>query len=155
MATGAYGHPRPIQFTGMDSFPGKILHSSQYKTGAVFTGQNVLVAGFGNSACEIAMDLYEQGALPSMSVRSPVNVIPRDVLGIPVLALSLLMSPLPPRMADSISAPLMRLLPGELTALGLQKKAYGPLEEINRYGHLCSAGTGNVGTSMKLGNISA
>jgi hypothetical protein len=144
MATGAYGRPRAIQFTGMDSFPGKIVHSSQYKTGAAFTGQNVLVVGFGNSACEIAIDLYEQGALPSMSVRSPVNVIPRDVLGIPVLALSLLLRPLPPRVADSISAPMMRLLLGNLTRLGLQKKAYGPLEEINRYGQVPLLDVGTI-----------
>lgn len=69
MATGAYGRPRPVHFEGLESFPGPVLHSCDYKTGAVFAGQRVLVVGFGNSACEIAVDPYEQGALPSMSVR--------------------------------------------------------------------------------------
>jgi hypothetical protein len=112
------------------------MHSYEYKTGSDFKGQNVLVIGFGNSACEIAIDLYEQGAIPSMAVRSPVNVIPRDVLGIPVLELSLLMSRLPPRVADAISTPLMRWLIGDLTKLGLKKKSYGPLEEIQRDGNV-------------------
>src|SRR4029079_8537650 len=98
----------PIYFKGMETFPGKILHSYGYKTGRDFKGQNVLVVGFGNSACEIAIDLYEQGAVPSMSVRSPVNVIPRDIMGIPILRLSLPMSLLPPGLADKIIAPLMR-----------------------------------------------
>ncbi len=33
MATGAYGKPRPVDFKGMETFAGKILHSCEYKTG--------------------------------------------------------------------------------------------------------------------------
>lgn len=132
MANGALTKPRRISFEGMESFPGTILHSSHYKTGKDFRGQNVLVVGFGNSACEIAIDLHEQGANVAMSVRSPVNVIPRDIIGIPVLQIGLLLSPLPPHIADIISAPLIRLLLGDLTKLGLQKMSYGPLEEMRR-----------------------
>jgi len=95
----------------------------------------VLVVGFGNSACEIAIDLYEQGAIPFMSVRSPVNVIPRDVLGLPVIELSLLLNRLPVRMADALSAPLLKWLIGDLNKLGLKKLPYGPLEEIRRDGN--------------------
>lgn len=134
VATGAFGSPKPINFNGMETFTGKILHSCSYKTGRDFKGQNVLVVGFGNSACEIAIDLYEQGALPSMSVRSPVNVIPRDIMGIPILRLSLPMSLLPPAVADKIITPLMRWLIGNITKLGLKKLPYGPLEQIQRDG---------------------
>ena len=130
MATGAFGRPAPVNFVGLETFPGKVLHSHAYRTGAAFKGQNVLVIGFGNSACEIAIDLYEQGATPSMAVRSPVNVIPRDVLGIPVLELSLLLGRLPPRIADAISAPLINSMIGDLGKLGLKKMPYGPLEQI-------------------------
>ena len=66
--------------------------------------------GFGNSACEIAIDLYEQGAIPSMAVRSPVNIIPRDILSIPILELSLLLSRLP---APQMHKKLQRILPKE------------------------------------------
>ena len=105
----------------METFTGKIMHSYGFKTGSDFKGQKVLIVGFGNSACEIAIDLYEQGASPSMAVRSAVNVIPRDILGIPILKLSLVMSQLPPRVADAINAPLMRLIFGDITKLGLKK----------------------------------
>jgi indole-3-pyruvate monooxygenase len=132
MATGPFSKPKPIEIPGLRSFPGKVLHSYGYKTGADFKGQSVLVIGFGNSACEIAIDLFEQGAIPSMAVRSPVNVVPRDVLGIPVLDLSILLSPLPPRVADRISAPLMKWLIGDIRRLGLKKMPYGPLEMIHR-----------------------
>jgi hypothetical protein len=134
MATGAYGRPKPVSFPGMDTFPGRILHSFEYKMGKDFAGQKVLVVGFGNSACEIAIDLYEQGAIPFMSVRSPVNVIPRDVLGLPVIELSLLLNRLPVRVADALSAPLLKWLTGDLNKLGLKKLPYGPLEEIRRDG---------------------
>jgi len=67
-----------------------------------------------------------------MAVRSPVNVIPRDVLGIPILELSLAMSGLPPKFADTINAPLLRLLVGDITKLGLRKLPYGPLEQIQK-----------------------
>lgn len=93
-----------------------------------------MVVGFGNSACEIAIDLYEQGAMPSMSVRSPVNILPRDILGIPILQLSLLMSPVAPRLADTINGPLLRFLVGDITKLGLKKMHCGPLEQIHKYG---------------------
>jgi indole-3-pyruvate monooxygenase len=134
MATGPYGKPRPIEFKGAETFRGKIVHSRDYKTGKDFKDQNVLVVGFGNSACEIAIDLYEQGARPSMAVRSAVNVVPRDVLGIPVLELSLFLSRLSPSVADAISAPLMKVLVGDIQKLGLKKMPYGPLEQIRRDG---------------------
>ncbi|MBV4359275.1 flavin-containing monooxygenase [Pinibacter aurantiacus] len=132
MATGAFAEPRTVFFKGMETFPGKIVHSSEYKTGADFSGQKVLVVGFGNSACEIAIDLFEQGAKPVMSVRSRVNIVPRDVLGIPVLELSILLNPLPPPVADLISKPLMKLLIGDIGKLGLQQMPYGPLTQIQR-----------------------
>jgi indole-3-pyruvate monooxygenase len=135
MATGAFSKPKPIAFRGMETFQGKILHSLAYKTGRDFKGQKVLVVGFGNSACEIAIDLYEQGATPAMAVRSPVNVIPRDVFGIPILELSLALNPLPPKMADAISAPLIHWLVGDLRKLGLSYMPYGPLEEIRKDGN--------------------
>lgn len=135
IATGPFSRPKPVSFKGMATFPGRIMHSYEYKTGKDFKGQKVLVVGFGNSACEIAIDLYEQGAYPSMSVRSPVNVIPRDLLGIPILEISLWMSRLPPRIADTIAAPLMRLTFGDITKLGLKKMPYGAFEEIIKDGN--------------------
>jgi indole-3-pyruvate monooxygenase len=136
LATGPYGRPKAVNFKGMETFPGRILHSYGYKTGLDFKGQKVLVVGFGNSACEIAIDLYEQGAAPSMAVRSPVNVIPRDFLGIPILRISLFMSQLPPRIADTINAPLIRLMVGDITKLGLKKMPYGAFEQIQRDGNI-------------------
>jgi indole-3-pyruvate monooxygenase len=132
IATGPFAKPKPISFKGMETFPGKILHSYEYKSGKDFKGQEVLVVGFGNSACEIAIDLFEQEAKSSMAVRSPVNVVPRDLLGIPILHLSLLLSHFPPRIADAINAPFMRLRFGDITKLGLKKMPYGAFQQIQK-----------------------
>jgi indole-3-pyruvate monooxygenase len=134
MATGAYGRPETVELAGQESFPGRVLHSYEYKTAADFRGRRVLVVGFGNSACEIAIDLVEQGAAASMAVRSAVNVIPRDILGVPVVELSLILSYLPPRLADRIAGPLVRGVIGDVARLGLQRLPYGPIEQIVKDG---------------------
>jgi cation diffusion facilitator CzcD-associated flavoprotein CzcO len=149
VATGPFGKAKPVQFKGMETFPGKILHSYGYKTGKDFKGQKVLVVGFGNSACEIALDLLEQGAIPSMSVRSAVNVVPRDIFGIPVQQLALWMNFLPPGLADKLNAPVIRLLVGKITSLGLRTLPYGPLEQIEKHG---SAPVLDIGTVAQIRN---
>jgi indole-3-pyruvate monooxygenase len=134
IATGAFGQPRLPRFPGMETFPGKILHSQAYRTGRDFSGQKVLVVGFGNSACEIAVDLCEQGAMASMAVRSAVNVVARDFLKIPILRLSILMSRWPLRLADGVERPLMRWLLGDIRKLGLQRKPYGVFTQFRKEG---------------------
>jgi len=132
VATGLNHKPRIPQFEGMNSFKGTILHSSEYKNGKPFANKNVLVVGFGNSACEQAICLHEHGAHPSLSVRSAVNVLPRDIFGFPVLEIGKLTSTFPPWVADKINAPLIRMLVGDITKLGLKKSKYGPREQIEK-----------------------
>lgn len=132
MATGMNAKPKMPEFEGMNSFPGTVIHSSQYKNGADFTGKNVLIVGFGNSGCEQAICLYEHGAHPSISVRSAVNVLPRDMFGFNILELGKLTYKLPAKLADKINAPLIRLLVGDLAKLGLKKSKLGPREQIEK-----------------------
>lgn len=132
IATGYTRQPNIPHWEGQETFTGEILHSSQYKDGTKYYEQQVLVVGFGNSACEIAMDLYAFDALTTMSVRNPVNVIPRDLLGIPILGIGIVMDYLPPRLADLLAMPLLRLTVGDITKYGLQKLPYGPNVQIRR-----------------------
>jgi indole-3-pyruvate monooxygenase len=132
IATGYNREPWLPTWPGQDSFQGTILHSSEYRNGEPFRGRKVLVVGFGNSGGEIAIDLWEHGARPSLAVRSPVNVIPRDLFGIPILAIGILQSKLPPRWADALNAPLLRAVMGDLTRYGLRKLPQGPVTQIRR-----------------------
>jgi indole-3-pyruvate monooxygenase len=130
VATGLNHQPKMPSFDGLKSFKGQIVHSSQYKNGAAFAGKNVLVVGFGNSACEQAICLHEYGAYPALSVRSAVNVLPRDIFGISALEIGKLTSIFPARIADKINTPIIKLLVGDITKLGLKKSKYGPQEQI-------------------------
>ena len=132
VATGRNQKPNVPEFPGLNTFTGNILHSSQYKNGKAFAGKNVLIVGFGNSGCEQAICLHEHGAHPSFSVRSAVNVIPRDIFGLPALEIGKLTSMFSPRVRDKLNAPLLKMLVGDITKLGLKKSAYGPLEQIEK-----------------------
>ena len=137
VATGATRQPVRPTWPGFGSFQGPVVHSSEYHNGMGWKGQSVLVIGFGNSACEIAIDLDESGAHPHLAVRSPVNVIPRDVLGVvPVLQLGILMRRLPVRVADALAWPIIRLSIGDIRKSGLRKLPYGPNTQIARDRHI-------------------
>ncbi len=132
IATG-YNRERYLPtWPGQTSFRGILLHSSQYRNGEPFKNQRVLVIGFGNSGGEIAIDLWEHGAQASLAVRSPVNVIPRELFGIPILAISIMQSKLPPRLADALNTPILRAVVGDLTRYGLRKLPHGPMTQIHR-----------------------
>ena len=60
-------------------------------TATRFAGQRVLVVGAGNTGAEIALDLAERGAKPTLAVRTPVNVVPREFLGMPTQLTSIRM----------------------------------------------------------------
>lgn len=130
VATGYNAIPHMPEWPGRDRFCGPIVHSSEYRNGAPFRGQHVLVIGFGNSGGEIAIDLHEYGARVAMSVRGPVNIIPREILGLPVLAISIAFSRLPARLADALAAPLSRITIGDISKLGLTRLATGPMTQI-------------------------
>jgi len=133
VATGAARRPVSPSWPGLDSYRGQVLHSSEYKNGDPWKGRPVLIVGFGNSACEQAIDLVECGAQAHLSVRSPVNVLPRDVFGVvPVLQLGIVMRHLPPAVSDALAWPMIQLSVGDIRKVGLKKLPYGPNTQIAR-----------------------
>jgi indole-3-pyruvate monooxygenase len=132
LATGYNAEPVRPQWPGMEKYKGVLLHSSEYRSGERFRGQDVLVVGFGNSGGEIAIDLVEHGARSAIVVRGTVNLLPRELLGIPILTWAVALSHLPPPVADLLAAPLLRMTFGDLSKLGLRKAPAGPLTELAR-----------------------
>ncbi len=133
VATGLFRMPVVPSWPGQDTFGGPVLHTSEYTDGSAFKGKDVLVVGFGNSGTEIAIDLHESGARPSAAVRSPVNVVPRDLLGIPIVAVAAPFNWLPARLVDAFMAPILRLIYGRLDKLGLRKLPYGPITQLQHH----------------------
>jgi indole-3-pyruvate monooxygenase len=144
LATGYNAAPVRPTWPGLEGYQGVLLHSSEYRTGERFRGQDVLVVGFGNSGGEIAIDLFENAARPSLAVRGTVNLLPRELLGLPILTWALALAPLPPRVADALSAPLLRMTFGNLSRLGLRKAPAGPLTELSTRGRVPLIDVGTV-----------
>lgn len=130
VATGYTRVPHRPTWPGLDDFPGEVLHSSEYKNGEPFRGQRVLVVGFGNSGGEIAICLHEHGARPGIAVRGRVNVVPRDLLGLPILAVGISLAWLPSRIADAISWPLLAPTFRRARRAGLRLHAHGVFTQI-------------------------
>lgn len=75
VASGETSNPYTPEIEGLNTFPGNVLHSTQFRNGNAFSDQNVLVVGSGNSGMEIALDLANHGAKTSIVARSPVKDI--------------------------------------------------------------------------------
>ena len=136
IATGYTRVPHEATWPGREQYRGEVVHSSRYGNGHRFRDKPVLVVGFGNSGGEIAIDLHECGAKPTLAVRSPVNVVPRDLLGLPILAIGIAMTTLPARVADVLAAPLVRASLGDIREIGLRRLPYGPNVQIREHGRI-------------------
>ncbi len=127
VATGRHNVPRLPHWPGMQDFGGRIVHSQRYSSGRDLAGKRVLVIGIGNSGAEIAADLVEQGASRvAVSVRTTPPITSREIAGIPVQILGMLLTPFPARAVDRLGAMLRRFGNGDLQAYGLGKEAWGP-----------------------------
>jgi cation diffusion facilitator CzcD-associated flavoprotein CzcO len=144
VATGIAHAPYRPPWPGAESFGGPIIHSSDYRNPAAFAGKRVLVVGFGNSGGEIALDLAEAGIDVTLAVRSPVQIIPRDLLGFPILTWVILYRHLPARLVDAINAPALRLRIGNFEKLGLRRAAKGPRQMVEEDGHVPLIDIGTV-----------
>ncbi len=148
----ATGYNRvPFRPTWPGTFDGLLLHSSEYRNGAPFAGQRVLVVGIGNTGGEIALDLLEHGAVPTLAVRSPVVVIPREVLGQPSQATAIRMGRLPIRARDWIGRVISRVTFGDLSRYGLGRPSIGPATMVSR-GRIPLIDIGTIG-AIKSGAI--
>lgn len=152
IATGLARFPRLPEWPGRDLYRGELLHSGAYRNGAPWRGRRVLVIGIGNSGGEIAVDLLEHGATSVLSVRGPVNVIPREVCGIPILAVGAVLRVLPPRWGDLLGRPIIRLGLGNVEALGLRRLPYGALTQVDRHGRVPLIDSGTI-AQIRAGRI--
>jgi putative flavoprotein involved in K+ transport len=122
-----YNHtPHMPDWPGSGSFAGELLHSAQYKNAERFRGRHVLVVGTGNSGAEIAVDLIEGGAASvRIAVRTPPNIVRREVGGLATQRLGIALRHVPPAIVDPIARLLQRLTVGDLTPYGLPPSPRG------------------------------
>lgn len=134
VATGFNRVPSTPRWPGMDEFSGTVEHSRTYRTGSPWRDRDVLVVGMGNTGAEIALDLWEQGARSAISVRGPVNIVPRDVLGRPTQLSAILLARFPDRIGDALGLVLRKLTVGDLSRWGIEAPDLPPTAQIRVHG---------------------
>ncbi len=137
---------------GEETFQGRVVHSVDYVDGGSFRDQRVLVVGFGNSGAEICLDLHEHGAKPTVSMRGPVTIIPRDLWGIPIVSVARAFSFLPANVVDFFFRPILRVAIGDLRKHGLQMPTEGPLVQVARSSRVPVLDVGTVNL-IKTGRL--
>lgn len=134
VATGLMNRPvLPAPLADRSSVP--VVHSADYVDAAPYRDRDVLVVGAGSSGFEIAHDLVRGGAeRVLLSVRTPPNMLPRAVAGMPGDPAVLVLLRLPPRFADAQVRLLRRITIGDLAPYGLPVPDEGPFARLRRDG---------------------
>jgi cation diffusion facilitator CzcD-associated flavoprotein CzcO len=131
VATGYNHTPHLPDWPGHEGFSGELLHAATYRNAHPYVGRDVLVVGTGNTGAEIAADLAEQGAgRVRISVRTPPNVIPRDVAGVPTTLVGIPNDRAPALAVDPGIKVLQRLTIGDLTEYGMPAPERGVVEQF-------------------------
>jgi hypothetical protein len=131
IASGYNAEPFVPSFPGIETFQGQILHSSSYANAKPFLRQSVLVVGMGNSGAEIALDLLEGGASPTISVRNGVHIAPRDLFGVPIQIVALLATAVLPRaLNDLLFPPILDFALGNPAKYGIRRPGRGLLQQV-------------------------
>ncbi len=150
VATGLNATPHVATWPG--EFDGPILHSSAYRNPRPFAGQRVLVVGFGNSGGDVALDLAKAGVDVTLSQRGPVNILPKELFGMPITSFGLLSKLLGYKTADLLTAPIRRLVIGRPEDYGLQSTGKGPGARVIEDGRIPLIDVGTLG-AIKAGQI--
>ncbi|HLK94097.1 MAG TPA: NAD(P)/FAD-dependent oxidoreductase [Polyangia bacterium] len=152
VAAGFSRSPNPERLPQQEMFRGALLHSAAYRNGAPFAGQRVLVVGAGNTGAEIALDLVEHGAAPTLAVRAPINVVPRDFLGMPIQLTTIRLQRAPLKLADGVGRLAAWLAFGNLARLGFPRAAMGPVSSIVKRRRIPLIDVGTI-AAVKRGRI--
>jgi putative flavoprotein involved in K+ transport len=149
VATGIVANPRVPEIGGREEFEragGRVLHSADYRRPNELVGERILVVGVGNSGGEIASELAGAGnqngkvTHVTVSVRSGANVVPREILGIPVQYLARYIRKLPRRAREAVVGVVGGIVERRRGPPVLPRPAHGPLDAIPLIGfHLVDA----------------
>jgi putative flavoprotein involved in K+ transport len=137
VATGHAHTPHVPDWPGLESYTGQLRHAREYRNPGPFAGLDVLVVGVGNSGSEIAVDLGEGGARRVwIAVRTPPQIVRRDVAGWPAHATGILVSRLPAALVDPVARLQRRLTIPDLTRYGIPAPDDGLLTRVRRVGEV-------------------
>jgi putative flavoprotein involved in K+ transport len=77
-ANGLVGSPHVPELPGLKDFKGKVLHTTEFATGADWRGKKALVIGTGTSGHDVAQDLHAHGCQTTIVQRGSTMVLSID-----------------------------------------------------------------------------
>jgi hypothetical protein len=124
VANGHHWDPRWPEppFPGAEEFEGEQMHVHHYREPESLRGKRVLVLGIGNSATDIAVESSRIADATFLAMRRGAYVLPKYLNGKPTdEAASPLLTRLPLSVQRFLTARMMGLAVGDMTAYGLPK----------------------------------
>jgi cation diffusion facilitator CzcD-associated flavoprotein CzcO len=153
LAVGYNREPVLPAWPGAETFPGELLHASRYRAPEPFRGRDVLVVGAGNTGAEIAAGLCSGGAASvRLAVRTPPNVIPRQLGPVPTTLLGITLDYSPAWLADPLNRFLQRRFVGDLTPYGLPAAPAGLVAQMRATGVTPTIDVGLI-EQLKAGRV--
>lgn len=132
---GCHHTPKLPDWPERKRYPGRLLHSTEYRNPDEFRGADVLVVGPGCSGMDIAYDLAQGGAgRVRIAVRTQPNILLRTSGGVSGLMLTAALLRLPGQVGDAVAWYVRRKTIGDLGRWGLTAPETGLVTDIRR-GH--------------------
>jgi len=77
VCSGTHQAPHIPEIPGIETFTGKMIHSSDYKNNERFVGKECVVVGLGESAADIVREISDVASRTTLAMRSYPYLIPR------------------------------------------------------------------------------
>lgn len=133
ICSGHHSIPRKVQFDGLDSFPGLLMHSHTYKDNSKFVGKRCVVVGIGNSGSDIATEISKVAKETILVARNGVWVVKNPLFDKDAEVVTRLDQNILGRLPQDVSARMAEHDHAETRAL-LEKAGLGPTYAFNQ-GH--------------------
>lgn len=82
-ATGFLSQPYTPPFPGIESFAGKIIHTTAWEDGVDLTGHRAAIIGTGATAVQLVPEVAKQASALTVFQRTPIWVVPKVDTAIP------------------------------------------------------------------------
>jgi cation diffusion facilitator CzcD-associated flavoprotein CzcO len=123
IANGHLSDPLMPEVSG--NFSGTLMHAKEYKSPEIFEGKRVLIAGMGNTGCDIVVDAIHRAKNVLWSVRGGNHFVPKFVAGRPADERNHKTKlVLPKWLRSRLHEPVARLLAGPPERFGLPKPTH-------------------------------
>ncbi len=129
-----------------------VMHAKSYRNPDSIPGPANLVVGIGNTGAEIALDLTEAGRQVDISVRGPLNVVPRELYGLPLNTIARFSRLIPNRLAERMNRRTLDRLYGDLPGYGLHPLPYSAHCQIDEHQRVPLIDVGTI-DAIRAGKI--